>query len=211
MIKVSKIVQEMRLHDDSGERLYLNKDERYRFLEASKGLVRENRAFCTVLHYTGCRPSEALALTPKSIEIYEQSIKLRTLKKRKLDNQGRLKRPQYRAIPVPEHVIHQLEFVFDLQRINQSKMHTDTPLWSMCRATAWRLVKFVMAEAGIEGKQATSKGLRHGFGIAMLSGERPAPIHIVRDLLGHSDTSTTEIYLQALDEEKRKMVMQAWE
>ncbi len=81
----------------------------------------------------------------------------------------------------------------------------------MSRATAWRLVKSVMANAGIEGKQATSKGLRHGFGIAMLSAEKPAPIHIVRDLLGHADTSTTEIYHQALDEEKRKMVMQAWD
>lgn len=31
----------------------------------------------------------------------------------------------------------------------------------------------------------------------ILSGEKPASLNIVRDLMGHSDTKTTEIYLQA--------------
>jgi len=73
------------------------------------------------------------------------------------------------------------------------------------------MVKRVMKNANIEGKQATSKGLRHGFGIAMLSGEKPAPLNIVRDLMGHSDSKITEIYLQAVGDEKRKLVMQAWD
>jgi len=30
----------------------------------------------------------------------------------------------------------------------------------------------VMDRAGVKGKQATSKGLRHGFGIAILSAEK---------------------------------------
>jgi len=41
------------------------------------------------------------------------------------------------------------------------------PLWTMSRPTAYRLVKWVMARAGIVGKQATGKGLRNGFGVAM--------------------------------------------
>jgi len=66
-------------------------------------------------------------------------------------------------------------------------------------------------QADIAGPQATAKGLRHGFGIAMLSGEKPMPLNILRDLLGHSDTQTTEIYLQAVGVEKRQLVMQAWQ
>ncbi|WXG55641.1 MAG: tyrosine-type recombinase/integrase [Candidatus Sedimenticola sp. (ex Thyasira tokunagai)] len=81
----------------------------------------------------------------------------------------------------------------------------------MSRSTAWRMVKRVMAKAGIEGKQATAKGLRHGFGIAMLSRKYPLPINVLWDLMGHSDTKTTEIYLQAIGDEKRKLVMQAWD
>ena len=45
----------------------------------------------------------------------------------------------------------------------------------------------------------------------MLTGERPAPLHIVRDLMGHTSSKVTEIYMQAIGDEKRKMVMQAWE
>jgi len=67
-----------------------------------------------------------------------------------------------------------------------------------------------MQQAGIEGPQSTAKGLRHGFGIAMLSREKPLPLNILRDLLGHSDTKTMEIYLQAIGDEKRQLVMQAW-
>ena len=45
----------------------------------------------------------------------------------------------------------------------------------------------------------------------MLSGEKPLPIDILSKLLGHSDSYTTEIYLNAIGEEKHKFVMQAWE
>jgi integrase len=57
----------------------------------------------------------------------------------------------------------------------------------------------------------TGKGLRHGFGIAMLSGPNPLPIHILAQLMGHSSTKTTEIYLQVVGDEKRKLVLDAWE
>lgn len=66
-----------------------------------------------------------------------------------------------------------------------------------------------MSRAGIVGPMATSKGLRHGVGIAMV--QKKVPITVVRDLLGHSDTKITEIYLQAIGEERREMVMHSWE
>ncbi|MCP5006052.1 MAG: tyrosine-type recombinase/integrase, partial [Planctomycetes bacterium] len=87
----------------------------------------------------------------------------------------------------------------------------DDPLWPITRVHVWRIIKRVMIRAGIEGPQATAKGLRHGFGIAMLTGDKPPPLHIVADLLGHASTKTTEIYTQATGEERRKMVMQAWD
>ncbi|NOX34771.1 MAG: tyrosine-type recombinase/integrase [Deltaproteobacteria bacterium] len=65
-----------------------------------------------------------------------------------------------------------------------------------------------MANAGIIGPQATSEGLRHGFGIAMA---RPKlPITLILDLLGHAGTKTTETYLQVVGDKKRDMVMNAW-
>jgi integrase/recombinase XerD len=37
------------------------------------------------------------------------------------------------------------------------------------------------------------------------------PLNILRDLMRHAETKTTEIYLQAVGKEKRKLVMQTWE
>lgn len=200
----------MRIYSNEGERLYLTADERGQFLIAAKEESRENRVFCSVLHFTGCRPSEVLELSPINISITEKTIIVRTLKKRKLDSKGNTKQAQFRSIPVPDYLIDELDLAFDLRRIQADQKKKKRLLWPMSRATAWRMIKKVMTRANIEGKQATAKGLRHGFGIAMLSGEKPVPLNIVRDLMGHSDTKTTEIYLQATGDEKRKMVMQAW-
>ena len=43
----------------------------------------------------------------------------------------------------------------------------------------------------------------------MISGG--APVTLVRDLLGHTDVKTTEIYLQVIGKEKRNLVMAAWD
>ncbi|MCG2747341.1 MAG: tyrosine-type recombinase/integrase [Desulfobulbaceae bacterium] len=94
----------MSLFDEKGKRLNLTDTERKLFLDASKVETRENRVFCSVLHYTGCRLSEALELTPRQISMQEQAIIIRTLKKRKRDKQGREKKPQFRSVPVPSNV-----------------------------------------------------------------------------------------------------------
>jgi integrase len=47
--------------------LYLTAQERERFLDAANHEDRQERMFCHVLHYTGCRPSEALELSPGRI------------------------------------------------------------------------------------------------------------------------------------------------
>jgi len=65
---------EMRLFDDDGQRLYLSAEERARFLEASANQPREDRVFCHLLHYTGCRPSEALETSPGRVLLYERAI-----------------------------------------------------------------------------------------------------------------------------------------
>jgi integrase len=202
---------EMRLFSPGGERLYLTAQERKRFLDALNEETREERVFCQVLHYTGCRPSEALELTPSRILIDTKDIVFRSLKKRKIDGKGRVKQPEYRTIQVPSNLIDIFDLVFDIRRLYRRQEDLNKPFWTMSRPTAYRLVKRVMDRAKIKGKQATGKGLRHGFGIAMLSGPKPLPVHILAQLMGHSSSKTTEIYLQVVSEEKRKLILDAWE
>lgn len=122
-----------------------------------------------------------------------------------------MKKPEFRTVPVPKILIESLDYVFDIKKTYRKNRNLTTPFWSMSRTTAYRVVKRVMDRAKIQGKQATGKGLRHSFGIAMLSGPRPLPLHILAQLMGHISTKTTEIYTQAIGDEKRKMVLDAWE
>ena len=201
----------MRLFSPTGERLYLTAQERTRFLTAADDEPRAERLYCLVLHYTGCRPSEALELTPARILMDEEAILIRSLKKRKLDNRGRVKQPHYRTVPVPPLVTTYLDMMFDIRTLQARKKTADQRLWNMSRPTAYRLVKRVMARANIHGKQATGKGLRHGFGIAMVTAKRPLPIHVLAQLMGHTDSKITEVYLQILGEERRQLIADAWE
>lgn len=101
--------------------------------------------------------------------------------------------------------------VFEIQAKLRERRGINRPLWDMSRTTAYRLVKQVMARAGIKGKQATGKGLRHGFGIAMVTAKKPLLIHVLPKLMGHSNSEVTEIYLQVVGEEQRGLVMDAWD
>ncbi len=206
----TEISPEMRLFSPSGRRLYVNSSERADFLDAANLEDARNRMYCYILHYTGCRPSEALELMASRVLMDEKLIVFRSLKKKKTDNKGRVKPPKYRAVPVPSSFLEYFDLAFGIRQIHTRGKGLETPLWEMSRPTAYRVIKRVMKRAGITGPQATGKGLRHGFGVAMVTAERPVPIHVLSELMGHSDSKTTEIYLQVVGEEKHKLVLDAW-
>lgn len=65
-----------------------------------------------------------------------------------------------------------------------------------------------MRAAGIEGKQATSRGLRHSMGVMLALNKTPA--NVIADILGHEYLSSTEIYMKILGEDRRKVISQVW-
>lgn len=185
------------LYSAAGLRKYLTRDERERFLSASLAASRPDvRTLCLTLAYTGCRISEALALTPASIHAADGIIAIRSLKKRGL--------MVVREIPVPPLLISELERVHGL-----SSLHLTQRLWPLSRGRAWQLIKEVMIEARIaEGVHASPKGLRHGFGLhAIRCG---VPINLVQRWLGHASMTTTAIYLQAVGSEEREIAARMW-
>lgn len=211
---------EMRLFDAFGQRLYIDATERLQFAKAVKQVdVPKHRLFAEVLYWTGCRLMEAAELTPNRIHVEDKAILFRTLKRRKTDNQGKSHKPHYRAVPVPCELIESLDLVFkvrhaqrsgDAEKINRlfwpNKNDARAP---MARATAWRIIKRVMDSASISGPQATAKGLRHSFGVAMtLAG---IDVFKLRDLLGHVSAETTQVYRQATGKDVHSYVMSAWD
>ena len=58
----------MQLYDTAGRRKYLTPSERHDFLQAAKNAPRIVWTFCGTLAHTGCRISEALALTATRVD-----------------------------------------------------------------------------------------------------------------------------------------------
>jgi integrase/recombinase XerD len=97
----------MNLYDIQGRRLYLTADERRAFIAAAATANRPVRTLCTVLHDTGCRISEALALTSESIDLSGRAVMFESLKKRR--------RSIYRAVPVPPTLLDTLDMVHGIR------------------------------------------------------------------------------------------------
>jgi len=185
----------MQLYDAQGHRLYLTSSEREAFRQAAEKAPREVRTYCHALLYTGCRPSEALALTADRVDFQAQAITIESKKKR---------RPGiYRAVPVPGAFLEALDLVYGIR-----DRKTKDKLWPWSRKTAYTRVIEVMERAGIEGPQATPKGLRHGFGVACI--EKQIPLNLVQRWLGHAQLTTTAIYANAVGEEERGIAARLW-
>jgi integrase/recombinase XerD len=83
----------MSLYDQNGQRKYLTPAERDMFLQAADEAEREVRTLCGTLVHTGCRISEALALSADRVDLRAGVVIFESLKKRK--------RGVYRPVPVP--------------------------------------------------------------------------------------------------------------
>ncbi len=184
------------LHTQTGARKYLDAAERGRFIDTASAAPTALRLLCLTLAHTGCRVSEALALTPDSLRAAEGVIAFRTLKKRS-------KHVMVREVPVPDAVMR------DLVVLAGACTSTEVRLWPWGRVRAWQLVKSIMRGAGIrEGPHATVKGLRHAFGLhAVRCG---VPLNFVQRWLGHASMSTTAIYLQAVGPDERLIASRMW-
>jgi integrase/recombinase XerD len=184
----------MQLYDCAGRRKYLTPTERREFLRAAENAPRDVRTFCATLAHTGCRLSEALALTASRVDIGEGVLVFESLKKRR--------KGIYRAVPVPPDFLETLETVHDLGALG------DARLWDWSRTTGWRRVREIMDAAAIRGLCASPKGVRHGFGIKAVTSE--VPLNMTQKWLGHARLATTAIYTDAVGPEEKKIAKRMW-
>ena len=186
------------LYDPNGERLYLTTSERVAFLEAARHSRGDVRSFCEVLHFTGCRISEALAICPKNIDFENRALVFETLKKRRSG--------VFREVPVPDRLLDTLGLV---HAIRDQKANRNQLLWRWSRTTAWRHVKTVLQIAKISpGAHCSPKGLRHGYGVSAISAG--VPLNMLSKWMGHSKIETTAIYANALGAEQRQIAEKMW-
>lgn len=180
--------------DRRGGRKYLSEKERRAYFRAAeKEADKRRRSFCLILLFTGCRISEALNLTAERVDISQKCVVFETLKRRR--------RGIFRAVPIPDSLLVLLGKI--LVEVNPSAR-----LWGFSRATAYRAVKRVLAEAEIDGAMACPKGLRHGFATSCVA--KSVPLPTVQKWMGHARLETTAIYLAISGDEERSFASRLW-
>ncbi len=181
-------------------RKYLTVSERSRFFECTKRATKpEVQTFAMTLVYTGCRISEALALRVRDIDLENHILRIKTLKRRK---------ESWREVPVPEHFVRELQLTHSLKYRQLVNRNQNRRIWDFSRSTASRHIAKLMHDANIQGPQASSKGLRHAFGIAAV--ESGVPLPIIASVLGHAHITTTAIYTTAVGIEAKTFISRTW-
>jgi site-specific recombinase XerD len=187
------------LYSGLGERKYVNRGERQRMARGGRDLPRSRMLFVLTLLWTGARVSECLALTPASFQLASGLVSINTLKRRC---------SSVREVPLPEDLLAALDREFDLAGSQKFACRVNRRLWGFSRCTAWRLVKQLMARAGVHGLPACPRGLRHGFGVACV--QAGIPITLLQRWMGHARLETTAIYTNVCGPEEREIARKFW-
>lgn len=185
----------------TGERLYLNHEERERFINATKFQDNDIKYFCQVLFYTGCRLNEALGVLYSRIDMEEQGIIIETLKRRR--------KGVFRFIDLPSEFLERFNDVYNIKKQQQEKEEKNQRIWTFTDRTGQNYVKKVMKIAKIDGKKACAKGLRHSFGVMAVENKIPLPQ--LREWMGHRFIDSTAIYMQAKGKERRSLAQRMWQ
>src|SRR5262249_22643515 len=119
---------------------YVNLPGRARLLGKLERLPCERRLFVLTLIWTGARVSEVLALTAQSFQVDAGVMAIDTLKRR---------RPSVREVPVPPHLVAELDRHFGFKDRQLDPQRAQLRLWP--------LHKELMRMAGIDGVRASGR------------------------------------------------------
>jgi len=153
-------------------------------LDDIKGI--RDRAMLELLYATGIRVSELVNLNVEDVNLSHGYI---VCQNKKRD----------RVIPIGSFAIKAIGLYLKEARHYFVKDKNEKALFlnfngeRMTRQGFWKIIKLYAKQVGIQ-KEITPHVLRHSFAAHLI--ENGADIKAVQEMLGHSDISTTQIYLQ---------------
>ena len=145
-----------------------------------------DKAMLELLYATGIKVSELLDLRVNDFNIQLGILHLSGGKKE-------------RIIPIyPAAVKSVTDYLINVRPAivlepSQDKLFTNINGAPMSRQGFWKLIKHYAAQAGIK-EEITPHTLRHSFAAHLL--ENGARLQDIKEMLGHSDISSTQIYAQ---------------
>lgn len=158
-----------------------------------KGL--RDRAMLELLYATGIRVSELINIEISDIDLAIQAVKCRTGTK-------------MRIIPIGSKAVYALDIYINSVRKKMIKNPREKKLFVNCsglpmsRQGFWKIIKEYAKKAEISS-DITPHILRHSFAVHLI--ENGADIQVVSEMLGHSDISTTQMYVYMNKEKVREV------
>lgn len=143
-----------------------------------------NRALCEILYGSGLRISEALQLNIGDIDMRSRTVRVMG------------KRSKERVVPVTQESIDILEQLV-LRRSELNPLSDEPALFlgdrgrRLTGVSAWRIVRAALGPI-TESQRKSPHVLRHSFATHLL--DNGADLSSVREMLGHSSLSTTQVY-----------------
>lgn len=147
-----------------------------------------DKAMLELLYATGIKVSELIDLTIRDVNLQIGIIHMHNSK-------------HERIVPLyPAANKHLTEYCMIarpalVQNGNEEHLFTNMNGQAMSRQGFWKIIKFYADKAGIK-KDITPHTLRHSFAAHLL--ENGAQLKDIKDMLGHADISSTQIYAQLI-------------
>ncbi len=145
-----------------------------------------DKAMLELLYATGIKVTELIELKLSDLNLQVGIINMRGAKKE-------------RIVPIyPEAAAHLGYYVSEVRPIivqnrKEDRLFTNMSGVPMSRQGIWKIIKYYAEKAGID-KDITPHTLRHSFATHLL--ENGASLNDIKDMLGHADISSTQIYAQ---------------
>ena len=142
---------------------------------------RRDQLLLQLLYETGMRLSEVIGLKESSIDFYANSVKVLG------------KRDKERIIPLENEILHNIKCYFSLKRENGYSSEVFFVRGDGTPFTKYDVSKTVKRYmSGSKADRISPHVFRHSFATHLLN--EGANINAIKELLGHSDLSATEVY-----------------
>ena len=158
-----------------------------------------DKAMLEIAYATGMRVTEIISLNISDIDLTNSSVTCKTENKQ-------------RIIPLGKMSLHALQEYMETARLNMIKDDNEQALFvnvngkRLTRQGFWKIIKYYKEQAHIS-KEITPHVLRHSFATHLL--QNGADLKSIQSMLGHSDISSTQVYMQFQDDSLKKIYKKA--
>ncbi len=158
-----------------------------------------DKAMLELMYATGIRTSELINLNLSDINLAMSFIRCKSAKKE-------------RIIPIGQAANKAMEIYLSRTRSDMIKNNTQQALFvningeRLTRQGFWKIIKHYGAISEIES-EITPHILRHSFAAHLV--QNGADLNSIKEMMGHADISSTQIYSQLIDSKLRSVYNQA--